>query len=98
MTQGHTLYASLGHDEWASTPYSNAISIAFLMFENLDCPKSPCLLSILPCPFCQRLFEPTWDCNITFCKHADHSWCVITHFSNSTKCLFEGCGEDMHLN
>jgi hypothetical protein len=58
----------------------------------------PCLLSILPCPFCQRLFEPTWDYKIASCKHTYHLWCAINHFSNSTKCLFEGCGQEMHLN
>ncbi len=26
----------------------------------------PCILSIMPCPFCSRLFEPTWDYKIAF--------------------------------
>jgi hypothetical protein len=54
------------------------------------------ILFILPCPFCNRGFEPTWDCKIIFCRHAYHSWCVIVHFSNSSKWLLKGCQEEMH--
>jgi hypothetical protein len=25
-----------------------------------------------------------------------HSWCALSHFSTSTKCLQEGCGQEMH--
>jgi len=97
MTQGHILYASPRYDEWASTPYSNAIA-SLICLENPNYPNSPCLLLILPCPFYQRLFEHAWDCKIVFCKHVYHSWCAITHFSSSTKCLFEDCEEKMHLD
>jgi len=30
-------------------------------FDYLD---YPCILSIMPCPFCCRLFEPAWDYKI----------------------------------
>lgn len=29
------------------------------------------------------------------CRHAYHSWCVVTHLSNSLKCLLKGCEEEM---
>jgi hypothetical protein len=55
-------------------------------------------LAISPCPFCHQRFELAWDCKIVFYKHAYHSWCAIFHFSSSSKCLFKGCGDDMHTD
>ena len=48
------------------------------------------------CPFCLRGFEPVWDCCLVSCRHAYHSWCAVTHFSNSPTCIDENCGQDMH--
>jgi hypothetical protein len=48
------------------------------------------------CPFCLHGFEPIWDCHIVSCRHAYHSWCALTHFSESTKCIEKNCGQDMH--
>ena len=30
------------------------------------------------------------------CKHGYHEWCCRFHFENSTKCVEEGCDEEMH--
>jgi hypothetical protein len=68
----------------------------FLGLEGEDYPDYPCRLAILLCPFCHKLFEPTWDCKFTSYKHVYHSWCAISHFLNSTKCLFEWCGQEMY--
>jgi hypothetical protein len=43
------------------------------------------------CPFCLRKFEPIWNCNLVPCLHCYHSWCLLTHFSESTMCIAEGC-------
>jgi hypothetical protein len=51
---------------------------------------------ILPCPFCDMGFELVCDYKFAYCKHAYHSWCVITHFFVSSKCLLNGCGGEMH--
>lgn len=48
------------------------------------------------CPFCLHGFEPIWDRHIVSCRHAYHSWCALTHFSESTKCIEKNCGQDMH--
>jgi hypothetical protein len=46
------------------------LPLPFLCMESLDYfDLIPCLLLILPCLFCQRLFEATWDCKIVSCKH-----------------------------
>lgn len=74
------------------------LPLHLLFLKNPDYNDSPCLLLILICPFCQRLFELAWDCKIVFCKHFYHLWCAITHFSSSTKCLLEDYGEEMHLD
>jgi len=55
-------------------------------------------LAISPCPFCHQGFELAWDCKTVFYRHAYHSWCAISHFSSSSKCLFKGCGEEMHID
>ena len=48
------------------------------------------------CPFCLQGFEPAWDCCLASCRHAYHSWCALTHFSESTKCIHKGCAKEMH--
>ncbi len=88
------MYASPRHDEQTTMPYFNAISIASFMYPNYL--NSSCILSILPNIFGQRLFEHAWDYNIVCYKHVYHSWCAITHFFSSSKCLHEGCTEEMH--
>jgi hypothetical protein len=53
-------------------------------------------LEIGVCPFCLRGFQPAWDCRLASCRHAYHSWCALTHFSESTKCIHKGCAMEMH--
>ena len=48
------------------------------------------------CPFCLCGFDPVWDCCLVSCRHAYHSWCAVTHFSTSTKCIDTKCGQDVH--
>jgi hypothetical protein len=72
--------------------------LPFVSLDINDCGKVFKVLSISPCLFCHRGFELAWDCKIVSYKHAYHSWCVISHFSNSSKCLLKGCEEEMHLD
>ena len=48
------------------------------------------------CPFCLQGFELAWDCRLASCRHAYHSWCALTHFSESTKCIHKDCAMEMH--
>ena len=48
------------------------------------------------CSFCGLGFEPVWDVRLASCKHGYHEWCCRFHFENSTKCVEEGCNEEMH--
>ena len=50
------------------------------------------------CPFCLRGFQPAWDCRLASCRHAYHSWCALTHFSESTKCIHPDCAQEMHTD
>ncbi len=73
-------------------------SLSFLGLGNESYPNHPFIIILKPCPFCQKKFEPSWDVKFTSYKHFYHSWCALSHFSTSTKCLFEGCGQEMHLD
>ena len=53
-------------------------------------------IDITLCPFCLRGFQPAWDCRLASCRHAYHSWCALTHFSESTKCIHKDCALEMH--
>ena len=55
-------------------------------------------VEILQCPFCLRGFEPAWDARLASCRHAYHSWCALTHFSESTKCIHKDCAMEMHTD
>ncbi len=35
-------------------------------------------LLILPSPFCLRNFDLAWDCKLASCRHAYHSWCLVS--------------------
>ena len=48
------------------------------------------------CSFCELGFQPIWDVRLASCKHGYHEWCCRFHFENSTKCVEEGCDEEMH--
>ena len=48
------------------------------------------------CSFCGLGFEPVWDVRLASCKHGYHKWCCRFPFENSTKCVEEGCDEEMH--
>jgi hypothetical protein len=39
---------------------------------------SPNHLLILPSPFCLRNFDLAWDCKLASCRHAYHSWCLVS--------------------
>lgn len=52
--------------------------------------------TLVVCPFCLQGFEPAWNCRLASCRHAYHSWCALTHFSESTKCIHKGCAKEMH--
>lgn len=49
-------------------------------------------------PFCLCGFKHVWDCCLTSYRHTYHSWCALTHFSESTKCIEKNYGQDMHDN
>ena len=53
-------------------------------------------IDITLCPFCLRGFQPAWDCLLASCRHAYHSWCALTHFNESTKCIHKDCAMEMH--
>ena len=53
-------------------------------------------IEISVCPFCLQGFQPAWDCRLASCRHAYHSWCALTHFSESTKCIHKDCAMEMH--
>jgi hypothetical protein len=72
--------------------------LPLLCFDNVDCGKFSRDVSISTCPFFHRRFDLTWDYKFAFCKYVYHSQCVISHFSNPSKCLLKGCGEEMHSN
>jgi hypothetical protein len=55
-------------------------------------------LSVSPCPFCNRGFNPAWAALVVSCEHAYHIWCALTHFSSSTKCLLKDCQQKMHAD
>jgi hypothetical protein len=55
-------------------------------------------VQIQMCPFCLRGFQPAWDCRLASCRHAYHSWCALTHFSESTKCIHKDCAMEMHTD
>jgi hypothetical protein len=56
----------------------------------------PSLIAMKHCPFCQKLFEPAWDVKFASSYNFYHSWCALSHFSTSIKCLFKRCGQKMH--
>ena len=67
------------------------------LYQDYDSPELGIqVVEIGVCPFCLHGFEPIWDCHIVSCRHAYHSWCALTHFSESTKCIGKNCGQDMH--
>jgi hypothetical protein len=63
-----------------------------------DEPLHSQVVQILVCPFCLRGFEPAWDARLASCRHAYHSWCALTHFSESTKCIHKDCAMEMHTD
>jgi hypothetical protein len=70
--------------------------LPFISMDNDTSNISPNHLLILPCPFCLRNFDLAWDCKLASCRHAYHSWCVVSHFLTSSKCFI--CEEEMHFN
>lgn len=70
--------------------------LPFISMDNDASKISPSHLLILPCPFCLRGFDLAWDYKLVSCRHAYHSWCVVSHFSTSSKCFI--CEEEMHPN
>ena len=81
-----------GYERPATTPSP----VPGLYSDYRDEPVRTELVDIGACPFCMRGFEPAWDCRLASCRHAYHSWCALTHFSESTKCIHQGCAMEMH--
>jgi hypothetical protein len=48
------------------------------------------------CVFCSLRFVPIWEVSLTSYKHAYHEWCALYFFGFPTKCVQQGCGEEMH--
>ena len=70
-------------------------SIAPQPFKHIK-PDGKELVMLEKCSFCGLGFEPVLDVRLASCKHAYHEWCCRFHFENSTKCVEEGCDEEMH--
>jgi len=58
VTKGSTFGSSTIHEEWQSMPNSETIPSTFYLSRNDVCANVFNILSILPCPFCHRSFEP----------------------------------------
>jgi len=100
-------------DTWKWHKVTLSIQVQAMMTKN-QCPTlTPKPLSFLdgenyldhlplviakPCPFFHRIFELTCDVKFLFCQNSYHSWCALSRFPTSTKCLFKGCEEEMHLD
>ncbi len=97
-TQGHTFRPNPSNDDQESVPNSNPKAIVFLKFGQWNYLYHHVLVVVKPCRFCQRLFEPTWYVKFVSYRHSYHFWCALSHFSTSTKCLFEMCGQEMYRN
>lgn len=71
--------------------------LPFVTLDPADLGSTPITrIDIHECPYCLRGFEPAWDCKIACCKHGYHSWCAWSHFSQSSRCIMETCGMEMH--
>jgi len=53
---------------------------------------------ITSCAFCGRKFSHVWNYQLVSCLHMYHSWCIVAHFSISTKCLVMDYNQDIHLD
>jgi hypothetical protein len=62
-TQVCTFYPNQSNDDWELVPNSNPKAIFFFGLDGEDYLDHPSLIAMKHCPFCQRLFEPTWDVN-----------------------------------
>jgi hypothetical protein len=48
------------------------------------------------CFFSGLGFIPIWEVCLASYKHAYHEWCALYFFRFPTKCVQQGCGEEMH--
>lgn len=55
-------------------------------------------LEVGKCCFCSRGLEHAWDCRIVSCQHPYHSWCTVSHFFTTTKCLVKRYEQEMHVD
>ena len=76
------------------TLHPSPLPFLYVDCETIDVPVVG--LEIVACPFCTRRFDPAWDCRLSSCCHAYHTWCAYTHFSRESKCMFEGCNLEPH--
>jgi hypothetical protein len=81
-----------GYERPATTPSP----VPALYNDYRDEPVRTEIVDISACPFCLRGFDHVWDCRLASCRHAYHSWCALAHFSESTKCIYQGCAMEMH--
>jgi hypothetical protein len=70
--------------------------LSFLGLDGEDYLDHLSLVIVKLCPFFHRFFELTWDVKFVFCQNSYRSWCALNCFPTSTKCLFKGCGQEMH--
>lgn len=46
--------------------------------------------------FADQGLKDVWAGQITYYKHIYHGWCTFVYYSESTKCIDDLCGEEMH--
>jgi len=47
------------------------------------------------CALCGFGFALVWGAQFASYKHVYHDWCVVYHFGTSSKCVQQGCKEEM---
>jgi len=73
----------------------NLVPQPFFPFKSLNLiPKTWIVLE--KCIFCSLRFVYIWEVCLTSYKHAYHEWCALYFFGFPTKCVQQGCGEEMH--
>jgi hypothetical protein len=48
------------------------------------------------CALCGLRFALIWGVRFVSFNHVCHDWCVVYHFGTSSKCVQQGCEEEMH--
>jgi len=66
-----------------------------LLLKDVD-PISRTCVTLENCAFYGLRFAHVWGVQFVSCKHVYHDWCVVYHFGTSSKCIQQGCKEEMH--